>query len=246
MESAGRIAAAVAVMLAYTAAGESVARADSGAMELVTPTARVTVHPRPFRLTVASGHGRPVLRTLGRSRRHGGVTYAGLGYSVGGTEPELSVPVLGDEPAAVPGPVPERHSATRVLRAARQGRALALTLATDDPARRTISLRLAAGPAGTVRLRAAVRGSAGASAVWMGFGSGRGEAFHGFGGRRESTDLRGTSFQSWVLDYRYPDASTGYYAPNPSFVSSAATASCSGARAWRGGGLVPTPRRPGA
>ena len=55
MESAGRRAAVVVVMLAVVAADGSVARADSGEIELVTPTARVAVHPRPFRLTVPPG-----------------------------------------------------------------------------------------------------------------------------------------------------------------------------------------------
>ena len=93
-------------------------------------------------------------------------------------------------------------------------------LATDDPSGRVIVARIGADRAGTVSLDARVSSPAGVSAVAAAFASGRDEAFHGFGGRRESTDLRGRTFQNWVLDYRYPDASTGYYAPQPSFISS--------------------------
>ncbi len=219
--SAGLRGPALAAGLA-AALGALPSSAAAAPLTLVTPGARAVVHPRPFRLTIAPARGAPVLRTTESPGDAGGVSYAGLGYSVGAEEPELSVPRLGDSGPVLPGPLPlpERHAATRVTRAVRTERGLTLTLATDDPAGRTISLRVAPGPAGTIRVRAAVRGPGAVSAIALAFRSDRGEAFHGFGGRRESTNLRGRSFQSWVLDYRFPDASTGYYAPNPSFVSS--------------------------
>lgn len=181
------------------------------------PAGSVTVERAPFRLVVKDRDGRTVLASLGRDRTLGGVRYAGLSFSAGGAEPELAAPLLAGETAAPAGPAPRRYVARRVTAVRRAGRELVVTLSTDDPSGRRIRLRVGPGPAGTLRLEATVRGAAAVSAA---FASSRSEAFHGFGGRRESTDLRGRSFVNWVLDYRYPDATTGYYTPLPSFVSS--------------------------
>lgn len=71
-----------------------------------------------------------------------------------------------------------------------------------------------------MRLTSGVLPGRSVRAVSASFISPSGEAYHGFGGRRESTDLRGSDIKSWALDYRFPDASTGYYAPVPGFISS--------------------------
>jgi alpha-glucosidase len=152
----------------------------------------------------------------------GALLAAALGFTVGPAH-ELRPPVLAGSPVEAPAPATtRRYHAVRVRSLSRRGRALAAVLSTDDPNGRTVSVRVAPGPPGTIALDARVRGRRlrEVSAVSAAFASPRGEAFHGFGGRRESTNLRGRSFLSWVLDYRYPDASTGYYAPQTSFVSS--------------------------
>ncbi len=116
-------------------------------------------------------------------------------------------------PAGTP-PGPQR-TATRAVSAVPAGRGLRLVLATDDPAGRTIVLTVAADRGGTIALAARVAGPAGAGSVSAAFASGPDEAFHGFGGRREGTNLRGRAFTNWVLDYRFPDASPAYYYPQP-------------------------------
>jgi len=221
--AAAALAAALAgsAALPGSAAGASPEATGRSPVVFKSGKSTVVVRRRPYRLTIEGRDGRDVLSTIPSTRRHAGVPYAGLSYSVGEGEPELAVPDLEAEtPNPSSTPAPRRYSARRVLSARRTGRRLRLTLATGDPAGRTITLTIAPGRSGTLRLAAAVSGPAGVSAVAASFASGPDEAFHGFGGRRESTDLRGRSFQNWVLDYRFPDASTGYYAPHPSFVSS--------------------------
>ena len=97
--------------------------------------------------------------------------------------------------------------------------AVTVALATDDPAGRRIVLILSR-RRGFLGVEMSVSRIKGVSAMSASFTTSPGEAFHGFGGRRESTDLRGLDMKSWVLDYRYPDASTGWYSPYPGFISS--------------------------
>jgi alpha-D-xyloside xylohydrolase len=152
----------------------------------------------------------------------GALLAAALGFTVG-PEPQLRPPVFAGSPVEAPSlGVTRRYRALRVRSTSRRGRVVSTVLSTNDPAGRTISLRVAPGQRGTIVLDARVRGPrlGEVSAVSTAFRSPAGEAFHGFGGRRESTNLRGRSFLSWVLDYRFPDASTGYYAPQTSFISS--------------------------
>jgi alpha-D-xyloside xylohydrolase len=75
-------------------------------------------------------------------------------------------------------------------------------------------------PDGLIQLDIAVQPPDGVTSVYATFQSNTGEAFHGFGGRRESTNLRGAAFSNWVFDYRFPDLTTSYYDPQPMFVSS--------------------------
>jgi alpha-glucosidase len=191
---------------------------------LAIPTASMAVGGSPVGLAVADARGRVVLATARGDRVRGGVPYAGLSFTVG-PEPELRYPELPGQSGLNPpadGPT-RRYVARRVVSTASSGRALRVVFATDDPAGRRIVLHGAPGPAGTVRLQATVtgaRGARGVTAVAAAFASDPREAFHGFGGRRESTDLRGRSFQNWVQDYRFPDVRTGYYAPQASFISS--------------------------
>lgn len=217
-----RAAATLAAAAALLVAGPVHEASGAGPQAtFATAAARVSVGGSPVRLTVRDARGRVVLATARGNRRYGGVPYAGLSFTVG-PEPELRYPELpGQSGLNPPSEDPtRRYVARRVVATARSGDALRVVLATDDPARRRILLHVAPDAAGTVRLQATVTGARGASAVAASFASDSREAFHGFGGRRESTDLRGRSFQNWVLDYRFPDPSPAYYAPQASFISS--------------------------
>lgn len=169
---------------------------------------------------IVDGAGHTVLRGVAGDRTRGGVRYAALSYTVG-PEPELRYPELADQSGLNPDDATPTHRyvATRLVGSTRGAGGVRLRFATDDPAGRRILVRGGPGPAGTLALRVTVTRPGEVRAVAAAFRSDRREAFHGLGGRRESTDLRGRAVQNWVLDYRYPDATTGYYAPLPSLVS---------------------------
>ncbi len=199
--------------------------------EATTPTTvssesgQITLTTDPFSVQVQDSEGAVVLTTLGRTEEAGGTVYAPLGF-VTGDDPELRYPVfegLGALPDPnPPNPVePSRYSVTGVRSVDREGEALVAELETNDPDGRTMELRVAPDDAGTLAVSITVSDPAGVSAVFASFASSSNEAFHGFGGRRESTDLRGESFQNWVRDYKFPDLTTAYYYTQALFVSSA-------------------------
>ena len=198
---------------------------DGSATDTVSSeSGRVRVTTDPFSLRVEDNTGKLVLTTLARTEDAGDTLYAPLGF-VTGDDPELRYQVLtglGEQPDPNPtNPVPpKRYSATEVRSMERSGDTLLVVLDTDDPDGRTMTLRIAPDETGALVVDAEVSDAAGVSAVFASFASPPDEAFHGFGGRRESTDLRGLAFQNWVQDYRFPDLTTGYYYAQPQFISS--------------------------
>ncbi len=180
----------------------------------------VILDSSPLRLRVRDARGRTVLSSVAGDRSIAGVRYAPLTLTVG-SEPELRIPRLPGAPDPNPphAPRPHRYVATSVIAAHAGPGGLTATLRTNDPARRRFVLTAAPGRAGTIAIDILVPGGR-TAAVSAAFASPRGEAFHGFGGRREGTDLRGRAFTSWVLDYRFPDVSHTYYDVAPQFVSS--------------------------
>ncbi len=98
-----------------------------------------------------------------------------------------------------------RH-ATSVISAARDGAALELTVATNDPVGRTIAVRVGPDGAGVIRLNARVEGPAGVTATGIGFGSVEGERFLGFGERSNAVDQRGNQVENYVSDGPYQEA----------------------------------------
>lgn len=196
------------------------ALAGMSGLPVAGATARVDVRNAPFKAGIAPRCAKrtcPSLLTTYRGDRvAGGVRYAAVTYTVG-PEPELRPPRLDGTALAPPRPgATRRYAGQRVAALRRRHGTVVLTLATDDPAGRRIRLRRSAHGPVSIRVVPSRR----VSAVSMAFRSPGHEAFHGLGGRRESTDLRGEDVTSWVLDYRFPDASTGYYAPQTSMVSS--------------------------
>lgn len=130
-------------------------------------------------------------------------------------EPELREPFLPAQPDPNPADPPKagRDAATRVTKRFErlpgdgvrvQVGAIVLTVRPDAP--------------GTFLIDA--RGVDGIAAVAAAFRSTRREAFHGFGGFRESTNARGHRIQTAVSGYNYPDPEPAYYYVQPQFVSS--------------------------
>jgi alpha-glucosidase (family GH31 glycosyl hydrolase) len=181
------------------------------------PAGRVVIDRVPFALRVEDTAGRTALALAASARTAGDVSYAPLTVSTG-DEPELAYPVLSgsiDTNPASPTP-PARADVRAVIDTSSDGDATVVRLSTSDPAR-TITLRVAPEGDGAFALRVA---SDGASSISATFAATSDEAFHGFGGRRESTNLRGHAIRNWVLDYRFPNVGTAYYDPAPLFYSS--------------------------
>ncbi len=220
----GLVAAVAAALLSVSLlnppaqAQAAVASAKSSAVETRFARGWVRVERSPFRIKLRTKSRRTLLSSLAGDSRSGSIDYAGLGFTVGAV-PELEPPSFDPPPPGEPV-AGESFAAKRVVSVRRDGRALNFVLRTDDPEGRRIILDVRRGRAGTARIRAEVRPAAGVSSVFAGFRAPKGESYHGFGGRREGTDLRGSDIRSWVFDYRYPDVSVSYYAPAPGFVSS--------------------------
>jgi alpha-glucosidase (family GH31 glycosyl hydrolase) len=177
---------------------------------------RIIISNAPFGFTVRKGK-KSVLGGLGKGFTKNGIQYATLGFTPG-RPAELDPPVLdGTEEEPTSGP---SYRATGTGGIAWFGPDyFEARPFTNSPTKRRMSLSFELEPDGSLSIKAGMlKGRAGS--VFMGFRTAGDEAFHGFGGRREGTDLRGSDIRSWVLDYRYPDPTTAYYAPIPGFLSS--------------------------
>jgi hypothetical protein len=193
---------------------------ESTAIVVQNAAGKVVIERAPFALHVEDASGATVLALASGRRTLGDRLYAPLVVSVGDEE-EMRVPVLPGVPDTNPhDPVPaKRYAVTSVLAAHESEAGAELTLATDDPEGRTLALEVAPEQEDAFALRISASGG-GAKAVALSFASSADEAFHGFGGRREGTNLRGRTIRNWVLDYRYPDVTPAYYDVAPFTVSS--------------------------
>ena len=123
--------------------------------------------------------------------------------------------VLAEDPATGPGPSGTLgfrsggvwHHAIRTLSGTAHGDEYLAELATNDPAGRTIELRLRAAQEGVIELEAAVLGPGPAvEALGIGFLADPGERYLGFGERSNAVDQRGKVVENYVADGPYqPD-----------------------------------------
>ncbi|MFO0756010.1 MAG: glycoside hydrolase family 31 protein [Byssovorax sp.] len=181
---------------------------------------KVVIERAPFALHLEDAAGATVLALGAEARTVDGVLYAPLLLTTGDDD-DLRVPVLPGVPDTNPAsPRPAESYAIRAVTSATANEQGAeVTLSTTDPEGRTITLHVAPEQDDAFVLSIAASGD-GTTAVGITLAAGADEAFHGFGGRRESTNLRGRVIKSWVLDYRFPDVSPAYYDAAPAFVSS--------------------------
>jgi sulfoquinovosidase len=189
----------------------------STTIEVATPTARATVTRAPFRLSIADGAGRGVLDQVVNDRAAPLVDVPVPSPIPGGsqsyTAPALYQPfsfTVGDRAdAQVPAGQWEanqlagleagvQYSAREVIAAKPDGDGVDLTLSTSDPTGRTLSVRIAPGPGGAIRVSARPVPATGVAAMADSFATTPGQPFHGFGGRHNALDQRGSSFYNWV------------------------------------------------
>ncbi len=210
--AAGAIAATAAGPAAAAAPASQVRIGPAGAT-VTTAAGRATLTRSPFRLSFARPDGTVVLATAAA---------APFGLTAG-YEPSLRYPVLrGDPDPNPPGTTPPgpRFGTTGVQSLGRSGNGIVAVLRTNDPAGRTLAVTVAPDRGGTFAVEVGATGAPGIGAVRARFAAAAGERFHGFGGRREGTSLWARTITNWVLDYRFPDASTGYYYAQPLAYSS--------------------------
>jgi sulfoquinovosidase len=175
---------------------------------------RVVVARDPLRISFADGAGRTVLRQMTPS--------GGLG--VVPPVPENQYGTQSPPPPALYAPFPflvgthklsqtpslqwqgtlqnvteagSVYAATKVVSGAPVGNGLHLTLATSDPTGRTLDVTIAPRGRG-FEVRARPVPASGVAAMGDAFASSSKEAFHGFGGRHDSVDARGSEFFTYL------------------------------------------------
>ncbi|MEO6605717.1 MAG: TIM-barrel domain-containing protein [Aeromicrobium sp.] len=217
----------------------------------------------PYRMEVLDPQGRVRLSEVANTKPgpapYVGLDPAPLGSTVGQTPPLVSPLVLtvGVAPKAyfpalfwsgnllLGATAGMQYAATRVLSVSRDGKGgLVLDVGTTSPT--GDHFRVAVSPAGKrFVVDVSVTGGLGegvtSQLITHSFKAPAGEAYHGFGGRHESTDLRGSQFHSWVAQqnlgvgplqgavgalpgtggesYMFPNGPSAAYYVQPQFVS---------------------------
>jgi sulfoquinovosidase len=164
------------------ATGETVLR--EVARDLPAPTPGANVEPEPGGVDLAPEVAR----------------YAPLVFEVGVEKGAQQPAGLWTGNMLVDGRAGVFHHATAVTRAEPAGEGVRLEVETTDPSR-ALDVLVEPDGTGAIRVRASFTGPAGSTgvaAIGDAFESRPGEAFHGFGGRRNAIDQRGQDFYNWI------------------------------------------------
>src|SRR4051794_10946299 len=139
-------------------------------------------------MTFTDGSGRPVLAE----------TPTPLSYLVGTNEPAVfpAGQWVGNLQGVARAGV--EFSARDVVGAAPAGSGVKLTVSTNDPTGRRLTVTVTPAGPGAIRVRATPSNATGVAAFSDFFTSSEGEAFHGFGGRHNAIDQRGQDFYNWL------------------------------------------------
>jgi alpha-glucosidase (family GH31 glycosyl hydrolase) len=160
----------------------------------------------------------------------GPALYAPLSFLVGRSQPETFTEGLFNGDLKSVEESGTEYSAQKVVSAQACGEGVTLTVSTDDPDGRTLTVDVAPHGAGAIKVSAIPSEPAGVVAMADSFASSATEAFHGFGGEHNALDQRGQSFYGWVDQENigtgspedtdlFPDGPHAAYYAQPSFVS---------------------------
>lgn len=205
----------------------------------------VEVSTAPFGLRFRDGAGRSVLRSVAGGggptpslhvgdllgvvgdQTVGPARYAPITFTVGAVtmQQQAYLPQTTGNPvltasAGVQYSLTDVRSATRL-----SDGGVRLHVATDDPTGRRAVVDVRPDKGATLRTRVRLVPDTGVSFVGAGFASAHDEAFHGFGGRRNSIDQAGQTFFNWIDQtvYHLPaiggQPQTGWY-QQAQFISS--------------------------
>lgn len=182
------------------------------------PEASARIERDQFRMVFAGAEGKPILEEventrpapypllpvpdtvpLGTDAVDGPTLYSPLSFTVG-AQLGLEYPAtlyVGNRLLGLQAGI--TYSPRSVLRAKRiAGGGAELLVSTNDPAGRQLVVEVAPAQAGSIRVSARVTPNSGVASISDSFASPRDEAFHGFGGRHNAIDQRGTDFYNWV------------------------------------------------
>jgi alpha-glucosidase len=212
-----RAATLIAASALLLAACPAVAAASTtlGSEQIIVqgPDAGAVITRAPFQISFTDAVGNTVLSeaptqgsgftlpaTLPGVQSAPGSTalFAPLSFLVGSDQPATYTAfsnagnLLSDEETGT------EYSAREVLAASPYGDGVELTVSTDDPSGRQLSVRVVPDGAGAIRVSARPLDATGVAAMADSFSSSPQEAFHGFGGRHNSLDQRGQDFYNWV------------------------------------------------
>lgn len=95
------------------------------------------------------------------------------------------------------------YHATRVESSSRDGKAVEITAATNDPLGRRLRVRIEPDGEGAIRLVSTVEGAPGVTGTGIGFAAAPEERFFGFGERSNAVDQRGNEVENYVNDGPY-------------------------------------------
>jgi len=224
---AGIIAPVLLLALAAFPAGAG-ASVSIGAERIVVqaPQAGAVITRRPFQISFVDGGGRTVVSELAAPAAEpltlptpvAGVAtpppsvpalYAPLSYLVGTDKPTAypNYTFSGDlESVEEAG---TEYSAREVLAAEPSGDGVVLSVSTDDPSGRTLSVTVSPQGEAAIRVSATPSDPSGVAAMADSFGAGAAEAFRGFGGRHNALDQRGQDFYNWVNQENVRSGSPG-------------------------------------
>ncbi len=218
------------------------------------PDVRAIVDRSPFRLRFTPGSGAPVLSEVANSRPAAAVMaptvdpvppgtdltpsgnlYAPLAFLVGqASVTQYDGLVWGGNPMSGTRSGIQ-YAARAVTAVARSGAGVTLTVSTNDPTGRTLSVGLTPQRNRAMRVTVRANPASGVAIMTDAFASPAGEAFYGFGGRHNALDQHGQVLTNWTEEENitgfgqagtpaavlFPNGPTAAYYPQAQFVSSA-------------------------
>ncbi len=101
-----------------------------------------------------------------------------------------------------------QYSARKVTAAHRLGAGAILTVSTNDPSGRTLSVAILPEARGLIRVSVAPHPATGVAMMSDSFSSSPSEAFYGFGGRHNALNQHGLALSSWVNEENIPGIGT--------------------------------------
>lgn len=224
------------------------------------PNARAVINRDPFRLQIDSAQGTPALSEVvnaeplarvlsptvdpvppGADAQSSGELYAPLSFLVGSeTIRQYQGLVWGGDLMSGERSGIE-YSARRVIGASVAGGEVNLTLSTDDPSGRRLSVEVAPAGNGLISVSAEAVPRTGVAMMSDSFASSPEEGFYGFGGRHNALDQHGRALSSWTSEENltgptggatgslgpvagstvlFPNGPTAAYYPQAQFISS--------------------------